>query len=186
MSLKNTKTSFGLISLLLHWSIACLIIILIPLGFWMTTLDYYDPWYIKAPDIHRHLGMIVGFLIVLYIIWRKFNTPSSQPIKSWEKYSSKINHWLLIASSVLIVFSGYLISSAKGKSIVIFDKLTIPALLSSIENQADLAGKWHYILSLFIITLIALHVLGALKHHFIDQDQTLKKMFGITGEKNET
>ncbi len=182
MNLKNTKSTFGLVSIILHWAIAILIIILIPLGLWMTSLDYYDSWYTKAPDIHRSLGIIVGIFILLYIMWRKFNIKPANNTQGWEKILSNFNHIFLSASAIFMLLSGYLISTADGKPVAVFNWFSIPSLLSNIENQADIAGWFHYLFGLFMIALILLHVAGALKHHFIDKDQTLKKMFGITGE----
>ena len=51
MNLRNTPCSYGSIAILLHWAVALLVIGLIPLGLWMTGLDYYHPWYRQGPDL---------------------------------------------------------------------------------------------------------------------------------------
>jgi cytochrome b561 len=80
---------------------------------------------------------------------------------------------------VLIVISGYLISTADNSSISVFDLFLVPATITSIPEQEDMAGLVHEYLSYSIIGLTILHVAAALKHHFIDKDNTLRKMLGI-------
>ena len=46
------------------------------------------------------------------------------------------------------------------------------------ENQADIAGLVHEYVAYSLILLASLHGLAAVKHHFIDKDHTLKRMFG--------
>ncbi|MEJ2417556.1 MAG: cytochrome b/b6 domain-containing protein, partial [Exilibacterium sp.] len=65
MKLGNTQTQYGLVTILLHWIIAILVIGLFALGLYMTDLTYYDPWYRKGPDLHRSLGIIVALLLLL-------------------------------------------------------------------------------------------------------------------------
>jgi cytochrome b561 len=59
MRFKNNSERYGLISILLHWSVALLTIGLFVLGLWMVDLGYYDDWYYQAPWWHKGLGFIV-------------------------------------------------------------------------------------------------------------------------------
>ena len=74
--------------------------------------------------------------------------------------------------------SGYLISTADGRPIAVFDWFEVPALITSIPDQADVAGLIHEYLAWALLIFSAVHALAALKHHFIDRDPTLKRMFG--------
>ena len=76
------------------------------------------------------------------------------------------------------MISGYLISTADGRGIEVFDFFVIPALGSIIENQEDLAGLVHKWLAYLLVSLATLHALAALKHHFIDKDNTLNRIIG--------
>ncbi|KZZ44246.1 hypothetical protein A3755_21060 [Oleiphilus sp. HI0085] len=76
----------------------------------------------------------------------------------------------------LIMSSGYLISTADGRGVGVFELFDVPALPSLIENQEDIAGEIHFYLAWTLIVLVILHVAGALKHHFINKDTTLVKM----------
>jgi len=76
------------------------------------------------------------------------------------------------------MLSGYLISTADGRPISVFGWFEVPALLTSIPNQEDVAGLVHEYLAWGLVILAGLHGLAALKHHFIDRDPTLLRMFG--------
>ena len=63
MRWRNTANGYGLIQIAIHWTMAAMIAVLLPLGLWMTGLDYYDPWYRKGPDLHRAIGVLLGLLV---------------------------------------------------------------------------------------------------------------------------
>ena len=85
----------------------------------------------------------------------------------------------MYAAMLLIVTSGYLISTAKGSGVSLFGWFEVPALVSGLPEQADVAGAVHYWLALGLLALAGLHALGALKHHLIDKDNTLRRMLGM-------
>ncbi len=78
-----------------------------------------------------------------------------------------------------LFISGYLISTADGRAIEVFNWFSIPALGELFSDQADIAGEIHYYLAFSLIGLAVLHALAALKHHYINKDNTLKKMLGV-------
>jgi cytochrome b561 len=79
------------------------------------------------------------------------------------------------------MLSGYLISTADGRGLEVFDWFSVPATLSGLDRQEDIAGEVHLYLAWTVIVLAALHALAALKHHFIDRDPTLMRMLGGAG-----
>ena len=87
-------------------------------------------------------------------------------------------HWAFYVLIPLLGMSGYLITTADGRGVAVFDWFTIPASLTGFDNQEDLAGEIHWYLALCIIGGACLHSLAALKHEFIDRDGTLSKMLG--------
>jgi cytochrome b561 len=80
----------------------------------------------------------------------------------------------------VLMLSGYLISTADGRPISVFGLVGVPATLTAIPNQEDVAGYVHQILAYTLIGLVALHALAALKHHFLDRDGTLLRMLRVT------
>lgn len=75
-----------------------------------------------------------------------------------------------------MIISGYLISTADERPIEVFGWFSVPSFGSFIDNQEDIAGTIHEWLAYVLIALASVHALAALKHHFIDKDNTLKRM----------
>ena len=178
MQLKNTINGYGLISILLHWGIALTVFALLILGLWMVELNYYSPWYKAAPFWHKSIGITLAAVLIIRLIWRLGNPVPRSPAghRRWEIGLAHLVHALLYLLLLAIVVSGYLISTAKGQGISVFGWFELPALISDLPQQADIAGKAHYWLAMILLGCIALHALGALKHHFIDRDSTLRRM----------
>ena len=87
-------------------------------------------------------------------------------------------HRLFYLLLFTIMVSGYLISTEDNRAVEVFGWFSIPATITSIPNQADVAGWVHLILASSLIGLALLHAAAALKHHFIDRDRTLKRILG--------
>jgi cytochrome b561 len=163
---------------ILHWISGLGILGLFGLGVWMRTLDYYSSWYQTAPNIHKSIGIIMIAMIALRIILRiKFPTPA--PLKThklWEIKIAHIVHLTMYAFLITILATGYLIGTADNRGIDVFELFEVPALFTAFNEQEDIAGFVHEWGAYILMGLIALHAAGALKHHFIDKDKTLKRM----------
>lgn len=172
------RPSWGAISIALHWLVAICVFGLFGLGWWMTGLDYYHAWYKQGPDLHKSIGVMVLGLLLLRLVWRLFNgRPAPLPTHGeWEIRLTHLVHLLLYLLLFAIITSGYLISTADGRPISVFDWFELPAIQLGIEQQADIAGTIHWYLALILISLVVVHAAGAMKHHFIDKDETLKRM----------
>ncbi|MFA5626470.1 MAG: cytochrome b [Thiohalomonadaceae bacterium] len=181
MQLRNDAKRYGLIAVLLHWLVALAVFGLFGLGLWMTSLTYYDPWYRDGPALHKSIGVLLFATMILRLIWRWLSPPppalsSHNPL---ERLAAKAVHLLLYLLLFAVMISGYLISTADGRAVEVFGLLSIPATLTSIPEQEDIAGAVHLYLAIGLIGLVVLHAAGALKHHFLDRDNTLKRMFGL-------
>jgi cytochrome b561 len=180
MNWRNSTERYGLAAVLLHWLVALAVAGLFPLGLWMTGLDYYDPWYRQGPDLHKGIGVLLFMVLLLRLGWRLWSPPP-EPLENHsriEKIAAHLVHRALYLLLFLIMVSGYLISTADGRPLAVFGWFEIPALIAGVEGQEDVAGRVHLILALTLVACVALHVAGALKHHFIDRDRTLLRMFG--------
>jgi len=180
MNWKNSRQNWGLITIVIHWLTAICVIGLFILGLWMVELTYYDNWYTKAPNIHKSVGILLFILTLVRIIWKHWNI-KPEPVVGHshvEKKLATIVHSALYILLFLIMLSGYLISTADGRPISVFGWFEIPASLYGIDKQEDIAGVIHLYLAIGMISLVVLHAMGAIKHHFIDKDLTLKRMLG--------
>ncbi len=172
----NTVKQYNRTAKLLHWLSALLIICLFALGLWMVELNYYSEWYKLAPHWHKSVGLCLFAVTLFRLFWKASTKSPSIDGQAWEKRTAKLVHHLLYLLLFALFISGYMISSADGRAIAVFNWFSIPGLGSVIENQEDIAGQVHYYLALAVIALASLHALAALKHHFINKDNTLKKM----------
>lgn len=184
--LKNTSESYGWLARFFHWLTAVLIVGLFALGLWMVDLTYYSDWYKTAPHIHRSVGLCLALLITLRIVWRFMNVqPEHLSMhKDWEIKSAHFVHWVLYLGLFSMFISGYLISTAKGQPVDVFNWFSLPAIITGddlgIKNLEDKVGEIHEILAYILIGFASLHALAAVKHHFIDKDSTLLRMLGKT------
>lgn len=176
----NTKQNYGWITISLHWIVAISVLGLFSLGYWMVTLTYYDVWYESAPAIHKSIGII---LFIMMIVRSYFRLTQAKPIalpshSKIEKILGRITHIFLYLLLFAIMLSGYLISTADGRGIEVFNIFTVPSVGPFMKDQEDVAGIIHKYLAYTMIALVLLHALAALKHHFIDRDTTLTRMLG--------
>ena len=177
MRWRNNAKGYGLIQITLHWVVAALVAVLLPLGLWMTGLDYYDPWYRKGPDLHRAIGVILALLLVLRLTLRLSQVrPRALTRPGWETRLAGSAHFLLYALPLALVISGYLISTADGRSVEVFGWFEVPATLHGLEGQEDIAGDVHFALAMALLAVVALHLLAALRHHLFLKDATLRRM----------
>ncbi|MCL7928977.1 cytochrome b [Halomonas llamarensis] len=172
----NTRSGWGIISIVLHWLSAVAIIGLFILGWWMTGLGYYDSWYNQAPWIHRSIGVLLFFFTLMRLTWRLFQPTPHAEGSRFEALAAHIGHIALYVLLLSVMVSGYLISTAKGSGIGVFGWFEVPALLYGLPNQASLAGDIHWYSALALIVLAAGHSLAALKHHVIDHHKTFVRM----------
>ena len=177
---RNTENGYGLIAILFHWLVAAAMVALFALGLWMVDLTYYDDWYLRAPHIHKGVGVLLFLVLAVRLAWRLIDPPPRpEPgLGRLERSASALVHRLLYLLLCATLLSGYLISTADGRPVDVFGIFTLPATLSGLPNQADTAGDLHLAMAIAAIVLAALHALAALKHHFIDRDRTLRRMLG--------
>ncbi|MGL4860147.1 MAG: cytochrome b, partial [Enterobacteriaceae bacterium] len=149
-------------------------------GLWMTSLSYYSPWYHEAPHLHKSVGILLAAVMVARLVWRLCNpTPAALPNHGpLLRLMAKLGHLAIYLLIFITLFAGYLISTADGQPIMVFDWFTVPALITDIPDQADIAGTVHLTAAWTLIILALAHGAMAIKHHFIDKDSTLKRMLG--------
>ena len=175
---KNTKTGYGRVSISVHWLSALTVYALFGLGLYMMSLSYYDSLYRILPWWHKSFGISLFALTLFRLLWKVAN-PKPQALPEhdeWTTRLAKLGHYFLYALLLIIMTSGYLISTADGRPISVFGWFDVPALITGIDGQADIAGAVHFYAAWTLVIFSAGHGLAALKHHFIDKDKTLTRM----------
>ncbi len=185
MRLYNNQHSYGLVAIILHWLIASGLIALFASGLWMTTLDYYDPWYHDAPALHISVGVVVTLLVLLRIFWSLLGNSPQQLASRVFRLMAQAMHVLLHLLPLLIAVSGYLMVTAEGQGVAVFSLFELPPLLQAAGERADSAGRFHLWLAWSLMLLSLAHAMAAFYHHFVLHDAVLVRMFADTpkGEK---
>lgn len=175
--LKDSSGGYGLVSILIHWISALLILFLFGLGVYMVDLTYYDDWYHKGPELHVSLGLLVLLMMVGRVVWRIINpTPIDLPAKPVQQKTAKLVKLALYLFIFVVIISGYLITTAEGQAASMFNVLKFPVITQLSSANVDLAGEIHEYFAWAIIALVVLHALGALFHHFVMRDHTLVRI----------
>ncbi|GAB4350947.1 MAG: cytochrome b [Gammaproteobacteria bacterium] len=186
--LRNSNHHYGYIAQLLHWTVALLIIGLIPMGWWMVGLDYYHGWYHRAPQLHKVLGMVALLLAAVRIGWAIIDRPPPlvASLHPWERIAASGAHHLLYLATLAIPVTGYLISTSRGEGIDFYGWFEVPALLPEEKGREEWAGALHAYLAYGTAALVCAHAFAALKHQFIDRNGTLRRMLGRPADQPPT
>jgi cytochrome b561 len=182
--LSNTNNSYGWLSILLHWLSALAVIGLFAVGLWMVDLDYYNQWYQTAPHWHKSVGLCLAAITLIRLGWNLFQTKPAPLGKGFEIVIARIAHWVLYVLLFCIFVSGYLISTADGRGIQVFNWFTVPSFGELFAHQEDFAGRIHEWLAFGLIGLASIHALAALKHHFLYKNKGLRRMLSPLKEEN--
>ena len=174
MHIKNTITEYGVISKILHWVSALLLLIQIPIGFYLVDLDFGEQK-INIENIHIIIGLSIFYLVILRLFIKIINpTPKLEPsIFKGQKFLAKLNHILLYVTILSITISGILKKLFNGETLVILLKEI------KIQDNFELADQFyeiHILSNYFMIALIAIHVLAVIVHKIFFNDNLLKKI----------
>ncbi len=168
-----TRTAIGL-----HWLMALLILVALPMGMVMHELDL-SPFKLKLYSWHKWIGVSVFGLAVLRALWAVSHPPPPLPASQapWQRRAARLVHVGLYLLLFLIPLSGWLMSSAKGFQTVYFGVLPLPDLLTKNEALGEALAGVHEALNLGLLALLAAHIGAAMKHHLVDHDEVLARMW---------
>lgn len=175
---RNTQDKYGTVSKVFHWLIALVVPGLAALGTWMVGLDYYHAWYRSAPDLHRSLGVLTMLAMGLRALWLLLagKPRALESHRRWEHLLAALSHWMLYLLVFAMGVTGYLLSTADGRGVDVFNWFAIPSSGEWMQNQEDIAGLVHKWLAWVLLAVISLHVIAVCKHQWIDKDKTLRRM----------
>ncbi len=170
---------YNIVSRVIHWISAIVIFAMFAVGLWMVDLSYYSSWYKTAPHWHKSVGLLLAAVTIFRLFWKIVTTSPGLKGSALEKVVASIVHKLIYLNLFTIFVSGYLISTEDGRGIDVFNWFMIPAVGALFEGQADLAGTVHFYAAWVLIITAVIHAMAAFKHHFINKDNTLRKMIGV-------
>jgi cytochrome b561/polyisoprenoid-binding protein YceI len=184
MPAANTARTYGTVTKVFHWLTALLILTLIPLGIIANDLPYDTSEQLARKafffSMHKTLGVTMFFVALARILWA-VTQPKPGPLhpeRRLETWAADTVHWLLYGSLVLVPLSGWVHhASTSGFAPIWWPFGQNLPLVPKSENLAGIAAGLHIVFERVLLVALILHVAGALKHHFVDRDQTLRRMW---------
>ena len=183
MSLSNTQTRYGAGTKAIHWLMALLILTLIPMGWFAHQLPFETDAELARKawlfSLHKTLGVLAFFLAFLRIIWA-ISQPKPGLLnadKKLESWAADTVHWMLYGAMVVVPLSGWISHAAAAGFAPIWwpfgQGLPMVPKSTAVEH---FFGALHWVSGRVLILSLLLHIAGALKHHVIDRDATLRRM----------
>lgn len=177
MQLHNTPEKYGLIAKSLHWIVGLLIIGAWIVGDYAMGLPKDDSNMHTLIDLHKSVGMVILILVIIRFAWRLYDgSPKFAGINPYIATAAKTVHYLLYLMMFLQPLSGWAMSSAAGYNPTLFGLYTFPGIVPKDQMMAGFYMFLHNTGADIILILFALHVAGALFHHFFLKDNTLRRM----------
>jgi cytochrome b561 len=119
---------------------------------------------------------------VLRLLWRLKNPAPELPsgMTPLERRLARGTHIAFYVLLFAMPLTGWLMSSAKNYSVSWFGLFTWPDLIGKNEHAFDLLRSTHHLLGKVLFAIAVLHILAALKHHFWNKDDVLRRMLPFT------
>lgn len=177
MQLRNDQERYGAIAQLFHWVIVALIITQFVLASKADPLPL-GPAKVAVLAQHKSFGMTIFALAVLRLLWRFFNPVPAMPqgTPRWQRIGAHLSHGALYALIMITPLFGWMMSSARNFPVSWFGVFTFPDLVKPDRARYELFHEVHEILAFTLAGIAVLHVAAALKHHFFDRDNVLRRM----------
>ena len=165
-------------AIILHWAIAALVLSTIPLGLFGASSESVAAQ--SATNAHKTVGILILALTLVRVLWRLGHKPPALPVemKPVLRWIARITHVLFYGLLLILPLSGWWMSSAvPDRHDFGIGTFTVPYL--PVPRGWPSAGPAHFVhtnLAWLMIGLAVLHILAALKHHFVDKDGILARM----------
>jgi cytochrome b561 len=179
------RTTYDRVAIILHWLMAILLIGMLLLGEDMMEIEKeigedHGEGGIGLINLHVNIGIAILVLTVLRIVWRIANPPPTLPdtVKPWEKKLATITYGLFYVLMIGLPLTGWFALPgflAKHSEVVglnLFGFMDFP-LAPAVPMKTIIL---HKLGSKIALALLALHVLAALKHQFIDDTKIFSRM----------
>ena len=176
------------LAITLHWLVAIGIIVNVALAL---TWDFYPEDSVRpAINLHKSIGITVLGLAIMRLLWRLTHKPPALPTgyAKWEVQLSHVTHILLYLIIFAMPITGWMHDSAwkaaDANPLVLFGVIPFPRIAYIMnldpvtkEQMHDLFGGFHEAVGYAIYVLVGLHILGALKHQYLDKQRELQRMW---------
>ncbi len=163
----------------LHWAAGAIILALIAMGWAMIHGGLDSAWTFDIYQWHKSWGFVALVLTAARLAARSVSASPPAPVSPrWERRLAAATQASLYILMVCAILSGWLVVSASPLPVPtrFFDLFVIPNIAPPDPSLFADAVLAHKIAAWTIAALVVLHVIGALKHHFADSDDVMKRM----------
>ena len=185
--MSDTREQLSTTSVGLHWIIGITMICMVFFGLYLGGLECAegDAACKASKATLTGLHKSVGMLVLVFALWRlvrRLAIGMLVPVgdyATWERVLAKIVGLFLLLATLLLPLSGIVMSVLVGRPIAVFGLPIVPPnLIEPNKALGGIAHETHELLGWALLAAVSLHILGALKHHIIDGDGTLKRIVG--------
>ncbi len=171
----DRQTHFPLLSRVLHWAMAIMILAMLFIGVSMvaTLADYH-----RLVSIHKPLGIAILVLVAIRLVNRLLNPPPPLPagMPGWQRIAAHGSHLALYALMVALPLVGWGMLSAAGYPIVLYGELQLPPILPHDAMLYAQLRTAHAILAFLLFATFLAHLAAALMHALIFRDGVFASM----------
>jgi cytochrome b561 len=162
----------------IHWLMAALIFVALPLGVWASLLPR-GGMRVEILFFHKSIGVTVLGLVALRIVWRLIvgAPPYAEPLGNLTQAASRAGHLALYALMVAMPASGYLASTAGGRAVSWFGLFELPRLVAKNESLDKLASWAHLVFAWMLAFVLAAHLGAVVWHASVKRDSVLTRMW---------
>jgi cytochrome b561 len=176
--LRNSESKWGTVAKVFHWVIAVVLLVSLAYGWWMTHLaeravrfDHYG--------LHGSIGYDLLLLLLLRLGWRTLDRAPLPPpgIARWERIAAQTGHVLLYVLTLTVCIAGWLLAGTMRRPLdaELFGLVPIPVWALG-RSYHEVFEDAHKIVAYALLALIVVHVVAALRHHFIKRNDVLRRM----------
>ena len=176
MSLRSDGHQWGSVAKFFHWIVALGIL---GNGVWGLLMTDMAPSMSKISiyALHKSIGLTILALFALRLAWRLYDrAPPDEPMPQWQRIVAHATHVLLYGFILAIPLSGWIYNSLHGYPLQWFKLFNLPALTAKNDELSHVAGEVHEWLFYLLLLVLVGHAGAALKHHFFDRDNVLRRM----------
>lgn len=180
MQLKNDSSRYGAVAQLFHWIIVALVITQFVLASKAHDLPLGAAKLVTLAQ-HKSVGITILGLAVLRLLWRWLNPVPAAPTTTprWQRLAGRVSHFLLYALLLIIPVLGWSMSSARNFPVSWFGLVTLPDFIEPSKPAYEFFHAAHEAAAKTLFVVALLHAAAALKHHFVDRDNVLRRMLPL-------
>jgi cytochrome b561 len=169
----------------LHWLSALCMFVVIPIAWYMTTMDRHDPSHGGWVNLHKSIGLTILLLTLIRVVTRLSGNapPLPKTIPSFEQKLAHIGHGLLYVILFAMPITGYINSYGGGHPVNMFWLFQVPSVVPQDKALGHLGARLHYWLAYLTYALIAGHVLAVVYHQLVQRVDILGRMTGRAGKR---